>query len=80
MSMSVAKPNPQFSIGALPVLVALITVFVLGALSGYLVKPSSTVASPSASQRQSAATACPAGTHVMVWYTAHTWACVSDAG
>ena len=67
--------RPTYSIGVLPVLAALITVFVLGALSGYLVKPSS-AAAPAAS----AATACPAGTHVVVWYTARTWACVSDAG
>ena len=69
--------RPTYTIGILPVLAALITVFVLGALSGYLVKPSSAAAP--AARAATAATACPAGTHVVVWYTARTWGCVSDA-
>lgn len=77
MSTSVAIPKPPYAIGPLPVLVALIAVFVFGALSGYLIRPSS-VAAPAPSA-QHAATACPSGTHVVVWYTARTWACVSDA-
>lgn len=72
--------SSTYSIGVLPVLAALITVFVLGALGGYLVKPSNAAAPAPIAQRQSAATTCPAGTHVVVWYTARTWACVSDAG
>ena len=69
--------RPTYTIGILPVLAALITVFVLGALSGYLVKPSSAAAP--ATRAATAATACPAGTHVVVWYTARTWACVSGS-
>jgi len=69
--------RPVYSIGILPVLVALITVFVLGALSGYLVRPT-TAAAPGPAAKHSATT-CPTGTHVVVWYTARTWACVSDA-
>jgi hypothetical protein len=73
---TIAVPKPPYALGALPVLVALVAVFVLGALSGYLIRPSS-LAAPAVVQ-QHAATACPAGTHVVVWYTARTWACVSD--
>ena len=75
MTTSLVLPKPPYAIGALTVLVALIAVFILGALSGYLVRPSS-AAAPA---RQTAVSACPAGTHVTVWYTARTWACVSDA-
>ena len=78
MNTNIALPKPPYSIGALPLLVALVAVFVLGALSGFLVRPSSAAAPAPAAQH--AATACPANTHVVVWYTARTWACVSDAG
>jgi hypothetical protein len=74
---SIAVPKPPYALGALPVLVALVAVFVLGALSGYLIRPSSAAAP--APTVQHAATACPAGTHVVVWYTAHTWSCVADS-
>jgi hypothetical protein len=75
---SIAVPKPPYSIGALQVLVALVIVFVLGAASGYLIRPSS-AAAPAPAAVTHTATACPAGTHVVVWYTARTWACVADA-
>lgn len=74
---SIAVPKPPYALGALPVLVALVAVFVLGALSGYLIRPSN-AAAPAPAAAQQAATSCPAGTHVVVWYTARTWACVAD--
>jgi hypothetical protein len=77
MNTTAALPRPPYAIGALPVLAALIAVFVLGALSGYLIKPSSAAAPAPAAVH--AATACPSGAHAVVWYTARTWACVSDA-
>ena len=75
MTTSIAVPKPPYSIGVLPLLAALLTVFALGGASGYLVRTSAPV--PSAPR---AAAACSAGTHAAVWYTAHAWACVSDAG
>jgi hypothetical protein len=54
---------------------ALVGAFALGAASGYAAKApvapivvSRVVTSP-----------CPAGMHVVVYYTAHTWACVDGA-
>ena len=75
MNSSIAIPKPPYSIRALPVLVALVAVFVFGAVSGYLVRPAGTSA-PSAPR---AVSACPAGMHAEVWYTAHAWSCVADA-
>lgn len=75
MSTSVAIPRPPSAIGPVAILVALIAVFAFGAVSGYLVRP----ASPAAPARatQTLMTACPNGTHVVVFYTARTWACVA---
>lgn len=74
MNASVALPKPPYVIGALPLLAALIAIFVLGAVSGYLVKPSSV----SGSSPQ-AVSVCPAGSHVVVWYTARVRTCLPDA-
>ena len=79
MNLSVAIPKPPYSIGALPVLVALVAMFALGAVSGFLVRPASLAPAAATAAQQHAATACPAGTHVVVWYTARTWACVGDS-
>ena len=73
MSTSVAIPRRPYAIHPVAILVALIAVFVFGALSGYLVRPSTAPAAPRA------ASACPVGTHAVVWYTARSWACVPDA-
>jgi hypothetical protein len=81
MLTSVVVQKPSLSIGALPLLVALLAVFFLGGAGGYLVRglgtPPAAFAQPAADSRPAAI--CPAGTHVVVWYTARTWACVSDA-
>jgi hypothetical protein len=80
MLTSVVVRKPSLSIGALPSLIALLAVFFLGGVGGYLVRGPSTpaaLAQPAAGSRPVAI--CPDGTHVVVWYTARTWACVSDA-
>lgn len=79
MSANVAIPRPPYAIGTLQVLVVLVAVFLLGALSGYLVKPAPRVPTTGVTQQRVEA-ACPSGTHVVVWYTAHASACVSDSG
>jgi hypothetical protein len=76
MTTSIAVQRSRYSIGLLPLLAALLAVFALGGASGYLVKASTTpAAAPSASH---ALSACPAGMHAEVWYTAHDWACLPD--
>jgi len=77
MNTSIALVKPPYSLGVVPVLVALLTVFLLGGASGYLVK--GTAVPAAAPSVPSASTACPSGTHVTVWYTARTWACVPDS-
>jgi hypothetical protein len=47
--------------------VAVVLAFVLGAAGGYAARGLNTAAAQ--------ATACPAGQHAVVWYTARTWAC-----
>jgi hypothetical protein len=73
MTTSIAVPKPPYSIGLVPLLAALLTVFALGGASGYLVHApaASGVAAPRS------VSACPAGMHAEVWYTAHSWACVA---
>lgn len=73
MTTSIAFPKPPYSIGVVPLLAALLAVFALGGASGYLVH----APSASAPTVQRAASACPAGMHAEVWYTAHAWACVA---
>jgi hypothetical protein len=55
-------------------------VFALGIASGFVVRA---VSAPSAyTQRVSVVRVtepCPAGSHVVVWYSAQTWSCVSNA-
>lgn len=76
--MNVAMLKPQFSLG-MPSLMAFVVVFLLGAASGYIaegfVRPTAAAQPVPAA---APATPCPAGTHVVVWYTARTWECVSD--
>lgn len=76
MNSSVAIPRPPYAIGPIAVLVALIVVFAFGAVSGYLVRPSSPAAPPTRAT-QTSLTACPNGAHVAVFYTARTWGCVA---
>jgi hypothetical protein len=74
MLTSVVVQKPSLSIGALPLLIALLAVFFLGGAGGFLVRG---IGAPAAASIQPAAM-CPVGMHVAVWYTARTWACVSD--
>lgn len=77
--MNVANRRPPFLTGALPSLMALVAVFLLGGAGGYVVKGLSTP--PAAYQSSTTGrpnAICPLGTHVVVWYTARTWACLSD--
>ena len=53
---------------------AMVGAFVLGAMGGYAAR---TPVAPSAAARISTSP-CPAGMHVVVYYTAHTWGCVDD--
>lgn len=74
MATSVALRRPSFSPTWVAMLAALFLAFAFGGASGYLVKALNTPAPTTI--RVTAA--CPAGTHVAVWYTARTWGCVND--
>jgi hypothetical protein len=50
-------------------------VFAIGALGGYAVRA---VTTPVVAAAKPAVSACPAGSHVAVWYSARAWGCVSD--
>ncbi len=65
----------MFSIRTAVLLIAFLSVFVLGGAGGYLIKGLS--ASPAAAS-QSASGSCPAGSHAVVWYSARSWTCVTD--
>ncbi|TMF46720.1 MAG: hypothetical protein E6I23_01970 [Chloroflexi bacterium] len=75
MQTTFALRRPTFSITRLAAIIALLAAFVLGSASGYAVKALSPGAAPVQQQRSSA---CPAGSHAVVWYTASTWACVKN--
>ncbi|GEM_PF-4955797 len=57
-------------------LAGLLLAFAIGAVSGYAAKTVTTTPAAAVSRQ---ATACPQGTHAVVWYTAKTWACVSNS-
>ena len=60
--------------------VAFLLVFALGSASGFVVRATiapSVVSTPRVAKAPLAAP-CPSGSHVVVWYTAHAWGCVSD--
>jgi hypothetical protein len=80
MLTSVEVRRPSLSIGALPLLIALLVVFFLGGAGGYAVRGFGTPTAGLAQRAGSPSAAiCPASTHVVVWYTARTWSCVSNA-
>ena len=56
---------------------AIVVAFAAGATSGYAAR---TVTAPVAAAATHSAAACPQGSHAAVWYSARTWACVSDQG
>jgi hypothetical protein len=74
MTTNIATRKPAFAFPALPWLMALVAVFLLGGAGGYLVKGAAAPASVAPSR----AAVCPTGTHVVVWYTARSWGCVPD--
>jgi hypothetical protein len=62
-------------------LAAFLLVFAFGSASGFVVRA---LTSPTAASNQRVAAVrvtepCPSGSHVVVWYSAETWGCVSDA-
>lgn len=76
MQTTVALRKPVLSINRLAVLTALLAAFLLGSASGYLVKGLTPTAATAPPQH---ATACQAGSHAVVWYTAGTWSCASNS-
>ena len=77
MLTSVALRQPPIPIPLLSLLIALVMVFALGAVSGYLVK--ALLAPSGKTQQRVAVTAaqalCPSGSHLVVWYTARVLTC-----
>jgi hypothetical protein len=69
--MSIALQRSRVSIGIVPLLLALVAAFVVG----YSARD---VTAPAATAAPSPISACATGSHPVVWYTAHAWACVSD--
>lgn len=52
---------------------AVVFAFVLGAAGGYTARGLTASAAPAVAGHGDSA--CPAGQHAVVWYTAKTWAC-----
>lgn len=79
MQTSLALHRPGFTRETAALLFALLLAFILGGASGYLVRATSSVGA-STNQRVVAGSAlpCPTGRHVVVWYSAKTWGCVSN--
>ena len=62
-------------------LVGFLLVFALGSAGGFVVRALSESAAAS-TQRVAVVRVtepCPSGSYVVVWYTAETWGCLSDA-
>ena len=57
---------------------ALLATFAAGAASGYAAKGTAAPESARSASPRLAVSQCPAGMHVVVYYTAHTWTCVDD--
>ena len=74
VTTAIGSPQEEKMLRVVLLSVALLTSFVLGAASGYAAKALNT---PPAAVSHAAA-ACPQGTHAEVWYSAGTWACVSN--
>jgi len=60
-------------------LAAFLLVFALGGSGGFVVRAVSLPAAPSSERVVvlRVTEPCPAGQHVVVWYSAHAWGCVS---
>jgi hypothetical protein len=74
--MSAAVAKPHLSIGVLPLLLALLAAYLLGGASGYVTNG---LVAPRTTPVVLAKSACPAGTHAVVWYSAGTWDCEQNA-
>lgn len=62
----------------LAVVFAVVLAFVIGAAGGYAARGLSNAPVAAASAHDTSA--CPAGMHAVVWYSARAWSCVSDHG
>jgi hypothetical protein len=62
-------------------LIALLVVFALGGLGGYVARAVRVPATTTVERLvvRQVTEPCPSGTHVVVWYSAKDWGCVSDA-
>lgn len=81
MQTSATLRKPPIPIPVLSLLIALVMVFALGGVSGYLVK--ALVSSSGQTQHRPVVTAaqalCPSGSHLVVWYTARVLTCAGGA-
>lgn len=80
MQTSVTLDRARFSATPL-LLAAFLLVFAIGIASGFVVRA---LSAPAAASTQRAAVQrvsqpCPSGSHVVVWYSANAWGCVSDS-
>jgi hypothetical protein len=77
MQTSVALRKPSFPVPLLSLLIALVMAFSLGGVSGYLVRTLATPISEARHQQvvSAAQALCPAGSHLVVWYTARVVTC-----
>lgn len=73
--MDIVIAKPRYSLGVVELVLALLVAVVLGIATGYTTRALSSPQPPSAPASR---TACPLGPHATVWYSARSWACVSD--
>jgi hypothetical protein len=74
LQTAIALRNPRTSVVGVLLTVAICAALILGALGGYLIRAATETYSPPPPARA----VCSTGSHVEVWYTAHTWGCVAD--
>ena len=60
----------------LAVFFAVVIAFFAGAVGGYAAR--GLTSAPVAAASAHDPSACPAGTHAVIWYSAHAWSCVSN--
>ncbi len=68
--------TPQVLRAAFVLAGALLVAFVLGAAAGYSLRPLGGQAAAAATESRPAS-ACPAGSHAAVYYSARAWSCVA---
>lgn len=74
MQTSIAVLRPLVSPAAAAAFIALLIMFLLGGVSGYLVSAASAPA-PIARAARATGAACPSDEHAVVYYTAKAWSC-----